>query len=257
MSMPGVREAYDGSASSWRRGPEGVYARLADALLSVSPVDLVGARVLDVGAGTAVAARAALARGATSAVATDVAAQMLAGRPASVPGVLADAARLPFPDGTFELVTAAFCLGHLADPAAGVAEIHRVGSAAVASAFTPGPGHQVKSAVDEVLARVGFRTPRWYQHQKDVLEPRVEDPEALRALARSAGFGEVEVHRLEVDSGLDSPAAVVDWRLGMAHLAPFVGGLPPDVLRRARAEAEEAVSAMLPVVIPILALSAS
>jgi ubiquinone/menaquinone biosynthesis C-methylase UbiE len=257
MSMPGVREAYDGSASSWRRGPEAVYARLADALLSVCPVDLAGARVLDVGAGTAVAARAALERGATSAVATDIAAQMLAGRPASVHGVLADGARLPFPDATFDLVTAAFCLGHLPDPASAMGEIHRVGSAVVASAFAPGPGHPVKAAVDEVFARVGFTTPRWYQHQKDVLEPRVEDPEALRALARAAGFGEVEVHRLEVDTGLDSPAAVVDWRLGMAHLAPFVAGLPPDVLRRARGEAEAAVGAMLPVVIPILALSAS
>jgi SAM-dependent methyltransferase len=257
MSMPGVRAAYDESAASWRRGPEAVYARLADALLSVAPVDVAGARVLDVGAGTAVAGRAALARGAASVVATDLAAQMLSGRPAGMPAVLADGVRLPFVDGAFDLVAAAFCLGHMSDPAAAVAEIRRVGSAVVASAFPPGPGHPVKAAVDEALARVGFDTPAWYRHQKDVLEPRVDDPEALADLARAAGFGDVSVHRLEVDTGLDSPAAVVDWRLGMAHLAPFVARLAPDLLSRAREEAERAVAGMLPVVVPMLALSAS
>jgi ubiquinone/menaquinone biosynthesis C-methylase UbiE len=256
MSMPGVREAYDASASSWRHGPASVYARFADALLAVAPVDLAGARVLDVGAGTAVAAQAALARGATAAVATDVAAAMLEGRPAGLPAVLADAARLPFPDGTFDLVTAAFCLGHLPDPAAAVTEIRRVGAAVVASAFVPGPGHPVKAAVDEAFARVGFTLPEWYRHQKEVLEPRVDDPASLEALARTAGFRQVEVHRLDVDTGLDTPAAVVAWRVGMAHLAPFVAGLAPDQLVQARAEAEAAVAGMTPVVIPILALGA-
>jgi hypothetical protein len=80
---------------------------------------------------------------------------------------------------------------------------------------------------------------------------------ALSHLAHTAGFWQVQVHHLEVDTGLDSPAAVVDWRTGMAHLAPFVAGLAPDVRARARAEAEEAVAPLLPVVLPMLALSAS
>ena len=254
--MPGVREAYDVSAMSWRRGPEGVYARLADALVSVAPVELADALVLDVGAGTAVAARAALARGASAAVATDIAAEMLRGRAPGIGAVLAEGAGLPFPDGTFDLVTAAFCLGHMADPASALEEFRRVGFAVVASAFPPGPGHPVKAAIDEVLARYGFSAPPWYRHQKDVLEPRVDDPDALVALARGAGFWQVEVHQLDVDSGLETPAAVVEWRLGMAHLAPFVASLAPTDLTRARAEAAEAVSTMLPVVIPMIALGA-
>ena len=257
MSMPGVSDAYDRSAASWRSGPEAVYARLADALVAVSPVPVAGAAVLVVGAGTAVAAGAALARGARSAVATDIAGEMLRGRPAAVRGVLADAARLPFRDRAFDLVTAAFCLGHLADPARALREIHRVGPAVVASAFPPGPGHPAKAAVDRVFAGVGFRVPAWYQHQKDTLEPRVDDPDGLRDLAERAGYARVQVRRVEVDAGLDTAAAVVAWRLGMAHLAPFVSGLDPAVLARARAEAEEAVAPLVPVVIPMLALSAA
>lgn len=257
MTRPGVRDAYDGSAAAWRRGPAAVYARLAEALLSCTPVEVAGARVLDVGAGTAVAARAALAGGAASALATDLSAEMLRGRPSEVAAVLADAARLPFPDGTFDLAIAAFCLGHLPDPGAALAEMRRVGGAALASAFAPGPPHPVKEAVDAVFVRHGFTLPAWYAEQKERLEPRVDDPQALRSLARTAGFRQVSVHRLDVDAGLADAAAAVAWRLGMAHLAPFVATLPPEVLDLARAEAEQAVAPHLPVVIPMLALSAA
>ncbi|MDW6021796.1 class I SAM-dependent methyltransferase [Mesorhizobium sp. BAC0120] len=44
----------------------------------------------------------------------------------SVAGVQADAASLPFGDGTFELVIAMHMLYHVADPAAGIAEMYRV-----------------------------------------------------------------------------------------------------------------------------------
>jgi hypothetical protein len=136
-------------------------------------------------------------------------------------------------------------------------EIRRVGAAVVASAFAPGPAHPVKTAVDEAFAKVGFTTPAWYQHQKDALEPRVDDPDALAALARGAGFDHVEVHRREVDTGLSTATEAVAWRLGMAHLAPFVADLPPDVLARARAEAEDNVAHLMPVVIPMIALAAA
>lgn len=257
MSRPEVGEAYDRGAESWRRGPEAVYARLADALVGAATIPLTGARVLDVGAGTATAARAALARGAASAFAVDLAAGMLRGRPEQVPAVVGDIARLPFGDGSFDLVTAAFCLGHLSDPGAGLREIHRVASAVVASAFPLGETHPAKVAVDDALARVGYRAPEWYMHQKDVLEPRIDDPDELRRLAAEAGFRDIVVHRLEVDTGLDTAEAAVVWRLGMAQLAPFVDSLDPDVRSRVRAVAEEAVAPFVPVVLPILALSAA
>src|SRR5206468_3673298 len=124
----------------------------------------------------------------------------------------------PFADASFDLVTAAFCLGHLPDPAAGMVELRRVGNALVASAFVPGWTHPAKEAVDAVMAEVGFVVPDWYRRVKDETEPAVNDAAALVDLAREAGFGSAEVQVLEVDSGLATPADVVAWRFGMAHL---------------------------------------
>ena len=257
MSLREVGDAYDRSAAAWHRGPEAVYARLADALLSTSSVAIGGARVLDVGAGTAVAGRAAMERGAAAVVATDIAAGMLRQRDRRVAAVAAEAGRLPFGDASFDLATAAFCLGHLPDPGAALVDMRRVCGAVVASAFAPGPGHPAKATVDAVMAEEGFRVPEWYQRLKDGTEPAVEDPVALRRLADDAGFEHVAVERLEVDAGLDSAAAIVEWRWGMAHLAPFVATLPDDVRARARSRAEDAVAGMAPVVISMLALAAS
>lgn len=257
MTMPEVRDAYDRAAAAWRRGPERVYGRFAEAMLVRSPVDPRGARVLDVGAGTAVAGRAALDRGAASVVATDLAAGMLRHRGPGIHAVAADAAHLPFGDGSFDLATAGFCLGHLPDPGAALAEIRRICGAVVATAFAPGPSHPAKAAIDEVMVQEGFDVPAWYQRLKEETEPAVEDPDALRSLARSAGFAHVDLAVLDVDTGLETPAAIVEWRWGMAHLADFVATLPDDARALARARCEDAVAEMLPVVVRILVLSAA
>jgi hypothetical protein len=54
-----VREAYAAAAPAWLRGAEPVYLPLAQAL--VGQVEVAGRCVLDLGAGTGVAGRAALA----------------------------------------------------------------------------------------------------------------------------------------------------------------------------------------------------
>lgn len=257
MTAPEVADAYDRSAEGWRRGPEAVYARFAEALIANAPVDLVGARVLDVGAGTAVAGRAAIAAGAQDVVASDIAAAMLRHRGQGIGAVAADAARLPFRSGSFDLAVAGLCLGHLPDPASALVEIRRVAAAAAASAFAPGWTHPAKAGVDEVMAAFGFVEPAWYRRVKQDTEPAVNDPDALEALARSAGFAEVRVSRVQVDSGLRTAAQVVDWRFGMAHLAPFVAGLSTADRERARAAAEAEVAGSGPVVVPLLILSAS
>lgn len=257
MTTPELRDAYDRAGLAWRRGPERVYGRFAEAMLARSAVEPRGARVLDVGAGTAVAGRAALARGASSVVATDLALGMLRHRGPGILAVAADAAQLPFGDASFDLATAGFCLGHLPDPGAALAELRRVSGAVVATAFAPGPGHPTKAAVDAVMADEGFQVPAWYLRLKEETEPAVEDPDALGRLARTAGFEQVDVAVVDVDTGLRSPGEVVDWRWGMAHLADFVATMPADVRVRARARAEQAVAPMLPVVVPVLVLSAA
>lgn len=255
--MKEVGDAYDQAAELWSRGPAPAYARFAEALLTASPVVLHGARVLDVGAGTGVVASAALARGAREAVALDLAPGMLRFVAPPVLPVLADAALLPFRDQTFDLVTAAFSVSHLPDPVAGLAAMRRVGAAVLVGAFAPAPDHPAKAAVDAAMAAYGFTPPRWYGTLKDELSAQVDDPTGLADLAHEAGFGRVEVTRLEVDTGLASGEALADWRLGMAHLAPFVAGLEPAVRAEARAAAVSAVQGMPPVVVGILALSAA
>lgn len=253
--MNEVGDAYDRAAELWNRGPAAAYARLAEALLAASPVPLVGARVLDVGAGTGVVAAAALAHGAREVVALDLAPGMLRHAPPPVRRVLADAARLPFADRTFDLAAAAFSLSHLPDPVAGLAAMRRVGAAVLVSAFAPAPAHPAKSAVDEAMTAFGFEPPRWYRELKDTLAAKVDDPVGLAELADEAGLADVRVTWVEVDTGLRGAEALADWRLGMAHLAPFVAGLDPATCRRARAAAVAATAGMPPVVVGMLALS--
>ncbi|MFZ0164129.1 MAG: hypothetical protein WAL12_11150, partial [Trebonia sp.] len=61
-----LREAYDSAAPAWTDGAERVYLSLAQAL--VGQVEVAGRRVLDLGAGTGVTSRAALAAGARGVV---------------------------------------------------------------------------------------------------------------------------------------------------------------------------------------------
>lgn len=243
--------AYDGAAEAWVDGPASVYARLGEAMLDHSPVPLAGSAVLDVGAGTAVVAVAALRRNARRVVASDVSREMLSRREPGIPAVLADASRLPFADRSFDLVAAGFCLSHLDDPGAALAEWRRVADTVVASAFAPGPPHAAKVAVDAAMEPLGFVAPEWYARMKETSD-RIESRAALDALLGAAGFASVRVSELSVDTGLDSPDDVVRWRFGMAHLAPWVAGLSERRRQEASDAARSAVDGLGPVTIDVL-----
>lgn len=249
-------DSYDRAAAAWAAGPAAVYARLAEAMLDLSPVPLDGAEVLDVGAGTAVVAEAAGRRGARWTLAVDVAPGMLRLRSPGIAAVLGDAARLPLRDRGLDLVAAGFCLSHLSDPHGALAEWHRVGRSLVASAFAPGPPHPAKVAVDDAMAELGFVSPEWYRQVK-AASAGIEDPQGLAVLVGAAGYDSVEVTRRAVDAGLESPDDVVRWRLGMAHLAPWVAGLSEPDRVRALEAARRAVDGLGPVTIDVLVVSGS
>ena len=257
MSRPEIGAEYDAGAEAWASAPAHVYARFAAAMLEHSPVPVSGADVLDVGAGTAVACDAALALGARQTVASDVAMEMLRHRTPAIPAVVADGGRLPFADGSFDLLLAAFSLTHLPDPAAALAEWRRVAPAALIATFAPGPSHPAKVAIDAVATRFGFVSPPWYEEFKRELEPLVEDTSSLTAMVRSAGYQEVEVTVRTVDTGLRTPAEIVGWRLGMAQLAQFVEGLTEPRRAEVRRAAEDAVAGLGPVHHDIQVLSAT
>lgn len=258
-TVDAMRAAYNRSAVAWTGGPDAVYGRLAEVLVTAGPIPMTGARVLDVGAGTGAAGRAAIAAGAGQVIAVDIAERMLRALGESgsrVQLVVADAAHLPFADRAFEIVCAAFCLGHLPDPVAALREARRVGRSIVASAFEAGWTHPAKAVVDDVLAEFGFTAPDWHVALKHHLEPRVGDPRRLALAATAAGYHRVDVTVVSVPSGLTTPAELVRWRLGMAHLVPFLQTLTPADRERARLAAEAALDGAPPLVVPMVVLAA-
>ena len=131
-----------------------------------------------------------------------------------------------FRDASFDLVLAAFSLSHLTHLADGLAEARRVGRALAASSFAPGWTHPARDAVDDALRPLGYRPPPWYGSLRahDGSCP-AEDPAVLEAEAQAAGYSHVTLRTVDVATGLSTPAQLASWRLGMAHLAPFVGSL--------------------------------
>jgi SAM-dependent methyltransferase len=256
-----VRAAYDAAAPLWAEGPERLYAALARALLaSALPTfpggRVAGRRVLDLGAGTGVAGRAALAAGAVSVVSADPALGMLRRCGNGTHPVAADATALPFRDGGFDLVLAAFCLGHLSQPDAGLREARRVGAGLAASSFAAGWTHPAKAAVDDVLSSFGYQPPSWYVRFKNDTEPRASDPAWLGRVTAKAGFTDVRLRTVAVESGLRTPAQLASWRLGMAHVAPFVGSLGAVRRGELRRAAQSAVAGADPLVVSMLVLTA-
>lgn len=241
--------AYEAGAESWRKGPEAVYRRLAEALVAESPVPLSGARVLDLGSGTGVASAAARAAGA-DAVGVDLAWAMLRqGFDERPPGVVGNALALPFAAAAFDAVVAAFCINHFDRPADALAECARVvrsGGAVLASSFSSAREHPAKAAVEAVLARHGYERPEWYAGFKDTAVLATGTADALAQAADEAGLFVVDAKELDVEAGLDEPMAMVDWRLSMPHTIGFVEGLSPDAQNALRTDALAALSTIDP-----------
>ena len=224
-----------------------MYDRLAEVVADHCPVSLAGARVLDLGAGTGAATRAAQRRGATV-IAVDVAIGMLAADAATrPPAAVADVLALPFAGGAFHAVLAAFSLNHVADPAAGLREAVRVlrpGGGLVAASYADDDDHPVKAATEAAVLDRGWRRESWYEAVRTETAPRMATVERAAEVADRAGLRDAAVSHVRVrfpDLGRDE---VVASRLGLAQFAPFVARLPPaerivlaaDVVRRLGAD---------------------
>ena len=244
MSLPiaSVAAAYSATGGAWQRGPGLIYDRLSDLVVDASPMPLTERLVLDLGAGTGAASRA-LARAGSRVVAADAAAGMLRAEQASrPPAAVADAHALPFPAASFDAVVAAFCLNHLTDPEAGLAEAARVtrpGGAIVASSYAEDDAHPVKEAVDAAAGELGWFPPSWYGALKTDALTKLARPEGVAAAARAAGLGEPHVAHYLVDFADLTADDLVRWRLGLAQLAPFVATLDADTVACLHARALE------------------
>lgn len=212
--------------------------------------------MLDLGAGTGAASRAVLAAGGRP-LAFDLSLGMLrhdrSRRPAALCG---DVRRLPLRSRCVGAVVAAFVLNHLPDPVAALREAGRVTEPedpVLASTFSSSWSHPAKERVEQVAAAFGFRRPAWYDFQKAAVEPLLGDAAAFAAAADAAGLAHVTVEERQVDTGLPTAADLVAWRLGMAHLAPFVAGLEPRrraaLITGARAALDDRPQPLRPVVL--------
>jgi SAM-dependent methyltransferase len=246
--------------AGWAGGPQAVYDRLAIAALAGLPARLDDSSAVDVGAGTGAATRELVRRGARV-VAVDLSAAMLAelSRQTSgrVPTLVGDICRLALPDDEYDVAVAAFVLNHLDDPAAGLRELARVtrpGGHIVASTFGS-DDHPVKTAIDGVLLRYGFVHPEWYLTLKRERVPLTGTASAFPSVGVASGLTDVAVEQTDVDL-TDLPVeAVIGYRLGLPHIAPFVAAIDPAARPCLDAELADVVGRLLPFRLPMLVLT--
>ncbi|GAA6143429.1 bifunctional demethylmenaquinone methyltransferase/2-methoxy-6-polyprenyl-1,4-benzoquinol methylase UbiE [Hydrogenophaga sp. 5NK40-0174] len=123
---------------------------------------------------------------------------------ALLPSLVCDAEKLPFPDGTFNIVTVAFGLRNMTHKDKALAEMQRVlkpGGKLLVLEFSK-VAKPLEKAYDwysfSILPKLG----KWVAKDEDSYRYLAEsirmhpDQETLRQMMKSAGFGHVDVHNL-------------------------------------------------------------
>jgi ubiquinone/menaquinone biosynthesis C-methylase UbiE len=230
-----------------------MYDTLASVAIAGFASELVGASVLDVGAGTGALCRALREVGAVP-FAVDTSADMLGEvRNAAVLAVAGDMCALPFANWCFDAAVSGFAISHIDAPQRALEEMLRVvrpHGRVIATVFGEADARASKDVIDEVAREFGYHAPDWYVQLKTRTEPRSNTPALLRGCAESAGLEDIEVADLTVDSGLATPEAITAYRTGLAHIAPFVASLPAprraEFIERAVAAVRERGQAVWP-----------
>jgi SAM-dependent methyltransferase len=182
------RRLWAGRGAAYERGFARLTAHAAGALLDAAGV-AAGTRLLDVGTGSGVVARAAVARGARV-TAVDAEPSMAEAAARNVPGLdvrvglLPD---LPLPGGVFGAVTGNFVINAMGDPAAALAELRRMLRAGGRLALTcwSNPPPPALGVAAEAIKAAGVPWP------DDIPLPpfrAYSSPEAFAALLAEAGF---------------------------------------------------------------------
>ncbi|WMS41048.1 methyltransferase domain-containing protein [Acuticoccus sp. MNP-M23] len=205
-----------------------------------------GTRVLDLCCGHGIVA-AALCKAGASVTAADFSPAMLALSAVTAPAahlVAADAAALPFPDSHFTAVTIGLGIPHVPDPAAVLAEVHRVLAPGGRIAFTCWLGPDRSFAIrtmQEAIAAEGDPT---------VIMPPAPpnfafaDPAIVHPALKAAGFRDGTMTTVESFYDADDPALLFDYfRNGTVRLGEHLQRQPADRLPRIREAVAAAVRA--------------
>lgn len=251
---------YAGAARQWALGATLVYGPIAAELVAMSPRPLAGRTVLDAGAGTGAVSAVLAARGARP-VAADSCFDMLAWHAsARPPAVVADIRALPMRAGSADGAVAAFVLNHLADPAAGFAELIRVtrpGAAVLATVFSNASRSQARDRVDAVAQQAGWQVPDWYADLKATAAPVLGTAAAMGAVARGAGLTEIVVQERPVDVGVTRPEQLVSYRFGHPIFASWLYRIGPRRAEELACHAADAIRSIMQPYRPIVVFLAA
>jgi SAM-dependent methyltransferase len=215
-----------------------VTSRVAEPLLDAAAVR-EGTRLLDVASGPGYVARAAVRR-AADVVGVDLSDAMLAFAASRVEGarfVRGDAMALPFADGSFDAVTAAFVLLHLSTPERAAAEAARVlapgGAAALTVWDAPERGRWLGVLLDAV-AEAGAEPPADVPPGPPLF--RFADDGEFEALLSGSGLEDVTVEAIDFTLWIESRAELWDGLVeGTVRIGPLVRAQPDEVRREIRA----------------------
>ena len=219
-----------------------VTKRLAEPLLDAVAAG-AGTRLLDLATGPGYVAGRAVARGA-KAVGLDLSEGMLEFARRHVPGVefvRGDVTALPFEDESFNAVTAAFVLLHLAEPERAAAEAARVLEPGGAVAFTvwnvPARGRWLGVVVD-AIEEVGVAAPNDVPAGPPFF--RFPDEKELTQLITGAGLADAAVRTVEFPLEVASKDELWDGVIeGAVRTRALVHAQSDDVQRAIRARFDE------------------
>jgi SAM-dependent methyltransferase len=221
---------FDRAAPTYDRVGEAYHSYFAERLIDVT-APARDAHLLDVACGRGAVLVEAAARGLVRLTGIDVSPAMIELAKADVraAGVtevdlrVMDAERLDFPDGRFDVLTAAFALFFLPDPARAVAEFRRVlRPGGVLAVSTWGDDDERWSFEDGLLPAA--ESPR-----ARALQQPFNRPEEVTELLAAAGFTDVEVQQAETEIYFASKQQWWEWHWSYS-VRGLLEQLEPDTL---------------------------
>jgi len=226
----------DGRAAPYHHGLGLITARAIPALLDVAAVS-EGTAVLDVATGPGYAAAAAAERGG-EVVGVDFAPEMLELAARLHPQVRfqhGDARALPFEDGAFDAVIAAFLMPHVADLPAVVGELTRVvrpGGRVALTTWDPEPATYLRAFM-EAIADAGAAPPADMPAGPPFFQYGTDDEFA--ALLRGAGLADPSVETISFTHHVDDLDVFwADLLGGTVRTGPVIKSQTPEVQARIR-----------------------